>query len=166
MNLSKSSLIYKLWDFHNNTYHLNTGKVSLCTLFWTTVGYILRDLAVIAFVLAVVALPGPFLLEFVGLISTTAGFAVAGHPWWMFALAFLGGAVFWAGVIAALFAIFWPLTKLGSWIKDKWEDREFVRELKMEMARDEKLRIGNMYQKFKIAKKEKLCPIIRVVDNE
>lgn len=166
MNLSNTSLIYRLWDFHNNTYDLNTGKVSLCTLFWTTVWYILRDLAVIAFIALVIALPGPFVLYWAGLIGSTTGFAVAGYAWWVYVLAVLGGAVFWAGVVAIMFAIFWPLSKLGSWVKDKWEDREFTRELKLEMARDEKLRIGNLYQKFRIAKREKLCPIIHVVHKE
>lgn len=173
MNLSQKSLIYRLWDFHNNTYELNRGQVTLCKLFWTTLWYLARGAGIITLLLLTATSSGGYLLEALGIVSTVQGFLMI-YPWYMTVLAAILGIASWAVVITVIVGVVvgscWVYTQIKEAFEgkfSKWrKSRQFAQELKMEMARDEELGLHNAWAKFKIAKREKLCPIIKVVDKQ
>ena len=166
MDIKSNSLLFKFLEFNGSTYDLRKGRVTLCELFWLTVWYVVKSLLLASTALLILCMPGPVVISFLGLIPTATGFLAAGthYAWWIYAVAAVCGPLFWASVVLALTLVIWPLSKLGKWISYKRDETKFVRAIKKELAKDEELRFGNIWQKLKIAKEEKLCPIIRVVD--
>lgn len=166
MDISSSSWLYKFWKFNGDTYDLRNGRVTLCKMFWLTLFYLVKCTFFLGIILVILTIPGPLIMSFLGIIPTTTGFLAAGthYAWWIYAVAAVCGPLFWAAVVLSLTAVIWPLSKLVKWISYKRDETKFTRAIKKEMARDEDLHFGNIWQKFKIMKEEKLCPIIRVVD--
>lgn len=166
MDISSSSWLYKFWKFNGDTYDLRNGRVTLCKMFWLTLFYLVKCTFFLGIILVILTMPGPFILAQLGFITSAKGFLAAGttYVWWIYPLAAVAGCIGWSLIVGVLTAIIWPVSKLVKWISYKRDETKFTRAIKKEMARDEDLHFGNIWQKFKIMKEEKLCPIIRVVD--
>lgn len=164
MNISTKSLLYKFWDFHNRSWDLKHKHLTLCFVFWTTAWMLLVDIAVSLVLLGVAAAPGPFIIYKLGLIAKTGGFLIAGHAWWIYALAVVFGLVTWALLALVILGFVWGVDRLIKLTNNRSKSRKFAAELKLEMAREEPLGFGNLWQKMKIAKRDKFCPVINVID--
>lgn len=69
-------------------------------------------------------------------------------------------------ILLAIAGIGWTCAKIGDRIQEWNSSKSFERAQKEYNARDEELRFGNIYQKMRIYKKDKLCPLIRVDHGE
>lgn len=164
MNISTKSLLYKYWGFHNRSWDLAHKHLTLCYVFWMTAGLLIRDLVVSLALFLVASAPGPFIIYKLGIIAKTGGLLVAGHAWWIYALTIVFGFVAWALLILVVLVFGWTVDKFCKMLSTKSKSRKFAAELKIEMAREEPLGFGNLWQKMKIAKRDKFCPVINVID--
>ena len=163
LNIKRKGFFYKWLNFSSEsfTYRLNDNRVTLCSLFWHSVWYFLTQIGVAAIVVLFALWMGSILSTFLG-ITFVAGIT----PWYILVGMSLAGLAVTILVLLALSGIGWTLAKIVDRIQEWNASKSFERAQKEYNARDEELRFGNIYQKMRIYKKDKLCPLIRVDHGE
>lgn len=162
IHIKTSSKLYKWLNYSSTSfgYALRQGRVSLCTLFWTSVLFAAGQLGVIA-LLAVFSISAGSL---VGNLFGVALTVVA--PWWVWGLHFILGLIVIALVATVAGGIAWTAFTLSNKFTAWRERNKFKRSLREEEVRTEELRLRNLYTKMKLYKREKLCPLVKVEYSE
>lgn len=163
LNIKRKGFFYKWLNFSSAsfTYRLNDNRVTLCSLFWHSVWYLLLQIGVTAIIILFSLGMGSILSAFLGLT-----FELGITPWYTLVGLSLAGLSAIVVTLLALSGIGWTLAKIANKIQEWNEGKSFERAQKEYNARDEELRFGNIYQKMRIYKKDKLCPLIRVDHGE
>ena len=163
LNIKRKGFFYKWLNFSSRsfTYRLNDNRVTLCSLFWHSVWYFLRQIGVAAIAVLFSLGMGSILSTFLGLT-----FELGITPWYMLVGLSLAGLSTIVAILLAVAGIGWACAKIGDRIQEWNASKSFERAQKEYNARDEELRFGNIYQKMRIYKKDKLCPLIRVDHGE
>lgn len=159
LNIKKKGLLYKWLDKSSPSFSnkLKANRVTLCYLFWKCVQLLLTQLGLAAVVVLMSLGMGGIIAQFFGI-----AFAAGVTPWYILIGLAISGALLISTILIVIFGIGVGIT-IGLERITRWRDSsEFTRELKERKARDEELHFGNIYQKMKIFKKDKLCPMIRV----
>nr|UVX81978.1 MAG: hypothetical protein [Bacteriophage sp.] len=118
--------------------------------------------------IGVTAIAVLFSLGMGSILSTFLGltFELGITPWYILVGMSLAGLAVTILVLLTLSSIGWVLAKAANQIQEWNASKSFERAQKEYNARDEELRFGNIYQKMRIYKKDKLCPLIRVDHGE
>ena len=163
LNIKRKGFFYKWLNFSSAsfTYRLNDNRVTLCSLFWHSVWYFLSQIGVAAIAVLFSLGTGSILSTFLGLT-----FELGITPWYMIVGLSLAGLSTIVAILLAIAGIGWACAKIGDRVQEWNASKSFERAQKEYNARDEELRFGNIYQKMRIYKKDKLCPLIRVDHGE
>lgn len=163
LNIKRNGLFYKWLNFSSTdfTYRLNSNRVTLCNLFWSSVWYAVLQIGALAFISLLGFGMGSVISAFFSI-----PFAAGITPWYVLLGLSIAGVLVIAGILTIVALAGWSAAKLSNAITEWRESKSFDRSLKESKARDEELRFGNIYQKMKIYKKDKLCPLIRVDHGE
>ena len=164
LTIKTNSWLYRFFKFNNAEATLKYNNPTLCKVFWATVYYGIKDIGIALFLAVLATFPSVFLADSMHWIAQ--GFLLTQAAFWQVPLLIISGAAMWAVFFGLVYLIIKYGCKLFEYLKGKTEDwrndRKFKNALKEEMARDEELTWTNIWQKAKIAKKDKLCPLIRV----
>lgn len=163
LNIKRKGFFYKWLNFSSASFtiRLNDNRVTLCSLFWHSVWYFLLQIGVTAIAVLFSLGMGSILSTFLGLT-----FELGITPWYILVGMSLAGLAVTILVLLTLSSIGWVLAKAANQIQEWNASKSFERAQKEYNARDEELRFGNIYQKMRIYKKDKLCPLIRVDHGE
>lgn len=160
LTIKTTGLLYRFLKFNGATQYIGSGQATLCGTFWLTLWHLVKDIGIAAALAFVSVFPAMLVAEQLGWIAPNV--IIWSMPWWTVPTLVISGAALWAVFFGAFIGILWVLAHL--WEKSKkWRDsRKFAAALKEELARDEDLTWSNIWQKAKIAKKDKLCPLVKV----
>lgn len=159
LTIKDKGLLYRFLAFNGATGALDSGRATLCGTFWLTMFHLVKDIGISVLLAAISAIPSIWITKELGWLSQ--GF-IWTSPWWTTPVLMITGLVMWAAVIGAFVGVVWGISKLWEKTKGWRNSRKFASALKEELARDEELTWSNIWQKVKIAKKDKLCPLVKV----
>lgn len=159
LNVKHTGLYYKWLNFSSESFtnQLKYERVTLCSLFWHSVLFAGCQIMALALVTLISLGMGSALSAFFG---TT--FAAGVTPWYILLGMSIAGLISIGAFLSLCIVLAILVHRLHAIFNDWRDSKAFDRSLKESIARDEELHFGNIYQKMRIFKKDKLCPFIRI----
>lgn len=160
LTIKTTGLLYRFLKFNGATQYVGSGQATLCGTFWLTMFHLVKDIGITILLAVLSVFPSLLIAESMGWM-VAQGFLLV-YPWWVTLALIVSGAALWALFFGVVACIIWVI--FTAWEKTKtWRaSRKFAAALKEELAREEELTWSNIWQKAKIAKRDKLCPLVKV----